>query len=227
MAKSRGADLTRSVEDYLKAIYALTEEGGAAATTDLAAALALAAPSVSGMLKRLAEQGLVVHEPYRGASLTRIGRREALRVLRRHRVIESYLVARLGYTWDTVHAEAERLEHAASDDLVERLAEALGHPDFDPHGDPIPGADGRLAVRRTVPLTEVAVGATVCIARVDTDESDRLRWLAEAGLTPGVRLTVLTRQPFAGPVLVRHGRVEQVVGHELAGQVRCTALAET
>lgn len=223
MPKPRGADLTRSVEDYLKAIYHLTEAGGAAATTDLAEALALAAPSVSGMLKRLAEQGLVSHEPYRGASLTRTGRREALRVLRRHRVIESFLVARLGYTWDTVHDEAERLEHAASDDLVERLAEALGHPDFDPHGDPIPGADGRLAVRRTVPLTEVAVGATVRIAQVDTDDGERLRWLAEVGLTPGVEITVLTHQPFDGPVMLRRGRTQQVLGHELAGQVRCMA----
>jgi DtxR family Mn-dependent transcriptional regulator len=226
MPKSRVGDLTRSVEDYLKAIYHLTESGGAASTTAVADALALAAPSVSGMLKRLAGQGLVTHEPYRGASLTRTGRREALRVLRRHRVIETYLVDRLGYSWDTVHDEAERLEHAASDELVERLAEALGHPAFDPHGDPIPGADGRLVSRRTVPLPEVPVGETVRIAQVDTDDGERLRWFAQAGLVPGARITVVTQQPFAGPLTLRIGRSDQVVGRELASQLRCTSTEE-
>jgi DtxR family Mn-dependent transcriptional regulator len=221
MPKSSAADLTGSVEDYLKAIYQLTEAGDPASTTDLAAGLGVAAPSVSGMLKRLSDQGLVDHEPYRGAALTRLGRREALRVIRRHRVIESYLVDRLGYTWDTVHAEAERLEHAASDDLVERLSAALGHPAFDPHGDPIPGADGRLAPRVTTALTDVADGATVRIARVDADDSDRLRWLAAEGLTPGTTVQVVSRQPFDGPLTLRRGRTSQVIGHELAAQIHC------
>ncbi|MDX2192874.1 MAG: metal-dependent transcriptional regulator [Gemmatimonadales bacterium] len=133
--------LSRSVEDYLKTIYMLSgEERGddAANTSAIAERLHLAAPSVTGMLKRLAEQGLVSYEPYHGVRLSPAGRREAQRVVRRHRLIETYLVAHLGFTWDTVHDEAERLEHAASDDLVERMALALGHPRHDPHGEPIP-----------------------------------------------------------------------------------------
>ena len=111
-------------------------------TSAIAQALELAPPSVSGMIRRLSEQGLLQHEPYRGVELTSEGRRAALRMVRRHRIIEAYLVGMLGYTWDTVHEEAERLEHAVSESLIERMAEALGNPRFDPHGDPIPGPDG-------------------------------------------------------------------------------------
>lgn len=224
MPRSRShapADLTRSVEDYLKAVYHLTEGGDAASTGGLAGELDLAAASVSGMVKRLADQGLLQHEPYKGVTLTRAGRREALRILRRHRLIEAYLVSFLGYTWDTVHDEAERLEHAVSDDLVARLAEALGNPRFDPHGDPIPTADGMIEQRDTVPLTEVAAGETVTIVRVDTEASDRLRWFAAQGLVPGTVVEVVEHQPFSGPVTVRRGRGRQVVGHDLAGQLLC------
>src|SRR5215211_5645318 len=127
--------LTRSVEDYLKAIYRLSPEGRFASTSGIAHLLELSAPSVSGMVKRLSEHGLLEHVPYKGVQLTPEGRRAALRMLRRHRLIEAYLVAFLGYTWDTVHDEAERLEHAVSDTLVERMANAVGNPDVDPHGD--------------------------------------------------------------------------------------------
>src|SRR5690349_5229776 len=136
--------LTRSVEDYLKAIYRLSAAGQPAATSQIANLLELSAPSVSGMIKRLSEQGLLEHVPYKGVQLTAEGRRAALRMVRRHRMIEAYLVEFLGYSWDTVHEEAERLEHAVSDALVERMAAALGHPDVDPHGDPIPAADGSV-----------------------------------------------------------------------------------
>ena len=135
---AEAAPLSRSVEDYLKAIHALNQQGEPAGTKRLARALDLQPGSVSGMVRRLAEGGLVIHERYRGARLTPDGRREALRVVRRHRIIESYLVGRLGYGWDDVHDEAERLEHAASDDLVDRMADALGNPEKDPHGAPIP-----------------------------------------------------------------------------------------
>ena len=214
-------DLTRSVEDYLKTIYHFVESGQAATTTGIAEQLGVAAPSVSGMVKRLAEQGLVVHEPYKGVTLTRIGKREALRMLRRHRLIEAYLVERLGYTWDTVHDEAERLEHAVSDDLVARMAEALGDPRFDPHGDPIPGADGAIEVRATVPLPDIAEGETVTIVRVDTEAGDRLRWFADNGLVPGAVVKVVEHQPFSGPVTVMRGRNRQVVGRDLASQLLC------
>lgn len=217
------ADLTRSVEDYLKAVYRLTEDGVAASTNAIAEELAVAAPSVSGMIKRLAEQGLLEHVPYRGVTLTRAGRREALRVVRRHRLIEAYLVRFLGYTWDTVHDEAERLEHAVSDDLVARMAESLGNPRFDPHGDPIPTAEGRVQVRKTVPLADVEAGESVTIVQVDSEDGDRLRWLAEQGLVPGAIVKVVDHQPFDGPLTVLRGRNRQVVGREMAQQLQCVA----
>jgi DtxR family Mn-dependent transcriptional regulator len=216
--------LTRSVEDYLKAIYRLTDQGEAASTRAIAGALGLSAPSVSAMVRRLADQGLLDHAPYRGVQLTDEGRRAALQVVRRHRLIESYLVERLGYTWDTVHAEAERLEHAASDELVQRMEAALGHPVVDPHGEPIPGVDGSIAVERTdlVPLVEMAAGSTVVIQQVTTSEPERLRYLAAFGLVPGSAVTVVERQPFNGPIALRtpHGR--HTIGYELAESLLCS-----
>lgn len=135
--------LTRSVEDYLKAIWMLSAGGQPAATTDIAERLRLSAPSVTGMVKRLAGQGFVAYAPYRGVQLSPAGRRAALRVVRRHRIIETFLVAQLGYGWEAVHEEAERLEHAASDELVERMARLLGDPALDPHGEPIPARNAR------------------------------------------------------------------------------------
>ncbi len=222
-----GESLTRSAEDYLKAIYHLTTEGAPAGTNELAQALDLAPASVSGMIRRLAEQGLLHHEPYRGVTLTPDGRRIALRMLRRHRLIESYLVAHLGYTWDTVHEEAERLEHAVSDTLVERMAKVLGHPLADPHGDPIPGPDGTLAEVVYVPLSEVATGHEAEIRRVQTSQADRLRYLSSAGLVPGTRVRVMAREPFSGPIRLRVGRREQVVAHELAGMLLCAPMEPT
>ncbi len=217
------ADLSRSVEDYLKTIYHLTEGGDVATTNSIAEQLAIAAPSVSGMIKRLAEQGLLEHERYRGVSLTATGRREAIRMLRRHRLIESYLVERLGYTWDTVHDEAERLEHAVSDDLVNRMAAALGDPAVDPHGDPIPSVDGVITEQETRALPEVPSGETVTIVRVDTEVGEHLRWLADNGLVPGAVVSVVEQQPFSGPVIVRRGRTRQAIGRELAGHLLCVA----
>jgi DtxR family transcriptional regulator, Mn-dependent transcriptional regulator len=221
-AETHRGPLTRSAEDYLKAIYHLTEGGNAASTNELAQVLDLAPASVSGMLRRLAEQGLVEHEPYRGVTLAREGRRVALRMLRRHRLIEAYLVAHLGYTWDTVHDEAERLEHAVSDALVERMAKVLGNPLEDPHGDPIPGPDGALAELVYVPLSDVAPNEEVEIRRVTTSQPDRLRYLGAAGLMPGTRVRVTSAEPFQGPIKLQIGKKEQVIGHELAGMVLCS-----
>lgn len=216
------ADLSRSVEDYLKAIYHLSTSGEAATTSRIAEQLSVAAPSVTGMIKRLAEQGWVEHQPYKGATLTDEGRRAALRIVRRHRLVETYLVQRLGYTWDTVHDEAERLEHVVSDELIARMAAALDDPRFDPHGDPIPTAAGELIDHETVPLSELGVGTVGLIVRVDTESGDRLRWLAGAGLIPGVKLKVVAQQPFSGPLKVRVGkRRAQVLGHDLASQLLC------
>lgn len=213
--------LTTSVEDYLKAIYRLTAGGTPAATRDIAHLLQISPPSVSGMIKRLSEQGLLAHVPYRGVELTDDGRAAALRMLRRHRLIETYLVARLGYTWDTVHAEAERLEHAVSDDLVERMAAALGNPEFDPHGDPIPAADGSIIEHAFTPLVDLPVGTEAVVRRVVTSDAPRLRYLAELGLQPGSTLQVTAREPFEGPITVATDEREQVLGAELAAMLLC------
>jgi DtxR family Mn-dependent transcriptional regulator len=173
------------------------------------------------MVKRLSELGLLEHIPYKGVQLTDAGRRAALRMVRRHRLIEAYLVEFLGYGWDTVHPEAERLEHAVSDTLVERMAAALGHPTVDPHGDPIPEADGSIHELATTALHEVAVGSTVEIRRVDEGDPERLRYLAALGLVPGVTITLVDRQPFGGPVTVDAAGVRHVIGPELAQVVRC------
>jgi DtxR family Mn-dependent transcriptional regulator len=176
------------------------------------------------MLKRLAEGGLIEHEPYRGVVLTIGGRRAALKIVRRHRILESYLMSKLGYDWDTVHEEAERLEHAASDQLVERMAMALGNPRYDPHGSPIPTSGGDIEEPDLVSLDRVAVGRMAELRMVSDTEPERLRYLASLGLKPGTRLEVLARQPFRGPVTLRLVGViprEQVIGYELAASLWC------
>lgn len=213
--------LTRSVEDYLKAIYRLSLNGQPASTSEIAQHLELSPPSVSGMLKRLSEQGLVEHEPYRGVILTVAGRRVALRIVRRHRILEAYLGAFLGYGWEDVHGEAERLEHAVSDLLIERMAAALGNPHLDPHGDPIPAADGTIAELVYTPLTDIPEGETAEIRRVDTSQADRLRYIAGFGLTPGTLALVVDRQPFRGPITVDVGGTQHVLGSEIAGLLLC------
>lgn len=213
--------LTRSVEDYLKAIYQLSPEGRPASTSDIAHLLALSAPSVTGMVKRLSEHGLLEHVPYRGVQLTDEGRRAALRMVRRHRLIEAYLVEFLGYSWDTVHDEAERLEHAVSDIMVERMASALGHPEVDPHGDPIPSADGSIHELACTPLSDIPVGETVEIHRVHESQPERLRYIASLGLRPGVQITVLDRQPFDDLVTIEVGGERHVIGRELGHVLQC------
>jgi DtxR family Mn-dependent transcriptional regulator len=213
--------LTTSVEDYLKAIYRISRGGGPASTSEIAAALGLSAPSVTGMIKRLSDQGLLEHVPYKGAELTAAGRLAALKILRRHRLIESYLVGFLGYSWDSVHEEAERLEHAVSDRLIERMSDALGNPLFDPHGDPIPAADGSIPELSYTALPNVEIGETVELRRVDSNDPDQLRYIASLGLKPGVVFTVTDRQPFQGPVTICLDEKHQVVGFQLAGSLLC------
>lgn len=215
-----GHDRSRAVEDYLKAIRHLQLEWALVSTSALAQHLDRSPASVTNMVKSLAEQGLVEHEPYRGVRLSEEGEREALRIIRRHRVIEAYLIERLGYSWDRVHAEAERLEHAASDELVERMASVLGDPEMDPHGSPIPTAEGEVAEELHPPLSETPVGAIVIVREVSDADEGRLRYLAELGLYPGTRVEVLDREPFEGPILVRIDGQERSLGHGLAKMVR-------
>jgi DtxR family Mn-dependent transcriptional regulator len=217
------APLSRSVEDYLKAIFLLSERGAAASTTDIARELALSPAAVTGMVKRLADSGYLEHEPYRGVLLTATGRAAALAVMRRHRILETYLAERLRYDWASVHAEAERLEHAASDELVERMAEALGEPKYDPHGAPIPTRDGEIESPPYQSLAEVEVGVPVTLRQVGDDDPERLRYLEALGLVPAAALVVTDRQPFGGPITVRvggPGGSERSIGIELAATLR-------
>jgi DtxR family Mn-dependent transcriptional regulator len=216
-------ELTAPVEDYLKVIYEIESAGepddASAGTNEIAETLGIAPASVSGMVRRLAEQGLITHERYRGVRLTEQGRRAALRTIRRHRVIESYLAKALGYPWDRVHDEAERLEHACSDELIDRMASAIGEPTTDPHGHPIPARDGTLAEQHLQQLATVQSGVRVKIERVSDRDGDRLRYLAELGVTPGTVVEVVRREPFEGPITLRIGRVERVIGPALAAHV--------
>jgi len=182
--------LSRSVEDYLKAIYGLSEQGNAASTSAVAEILDVQPASVTGMVKRLAEGGLLEHLPYRGVRLTDSGTREALKILRRHRIIETYLCERLGYAWDDVHDEAERLEHAVSDQLIERMAEALGFPSHDPHGAPIPTESGDIEAIDFTTLSDANPGAALRIRAVGDDHPEHLRAVEALGLLPGARVRV-------------------------------------
>ena len=215
-------ELTGPAEDYLKAVYEieLVGGGGAAATTDIATRLGVAPASVSGMVRRLADQGLLSYERYHGVTLTTAGRRAALRTVRRHRIIESYLANALGYPWDRVHEEAERLEHAASDELIERMAQALGEPTADPHGAPIPTREGAVDERPRHTLAELEEGERARIVEVSDDDPSMLRYLAELDLMPGADLTLLARAPFGGPLTVRLRAGDRIVGQELAAAVK-------
>jgi DtxR family Mn-dependent transcriptional regulator len=214
--------LSRSVEDYLKTIYQLSQGAGEVATTGIAERLEVAPASVTGMIKRMAESGLLEHEPYRGVRLTQEGRKAALAVMRRHRLLETYLITKLGYDWSSVHDEAERLEHAVSDELIERMAFALGDPKYDPHGAPIPTRDGEIERPEYLPLSDVEPGAKVALRQVGDDDSERLRYLKSIGLVPMVEMTVLDKQPFSGPITLRLGTKEtkdRTIGMELAARL--------
>jgi DtxR family transcriptional regulator, Mn-dependent transcriptional regulator len=210
---------TPAVEDYLKTIYQLSPDGEPVGTSAIAERLGIAPGSVTGMLKRLGREGLVEHERYQGASLTPRGRREAIRMIRRHRILELFLVEVLGYTWDQVHEEAERLEHAASDELVDRMAGVLGDPDADPHGHPIPSAGGQLRTADLPKLAELDPGEEAVLRRVSDEDAEALRYLARLDLVPGTRVEVLERTPLRGPLRIRVGSTEQMVGLELAARI--------
>ncbi|MFP4623339.1 MAG: metal-dependent transcriptional regulator [Gemmatimonadota bacterium] len=208
------------MEDYLKAIYQLARGDAPVATSAIADRLGVAPGSVTGMLKRLCQQDLVEHERYQGARLTARGQREAIRMIRRHRVLELFLVEVLGYTWDQVHAEAERLEHAASDALVNRMAAVLGDPESDPHGHPIPSPSGQLRSTPLPTLAELEVGDRAVVRRVSDEDPEALRYMARLNLIPGVTIEVLERAPFAGPLRLRVAEAEELVGVELARRLR-------
>ena len=193
---------SRSVEDYLKAVFSLTRAGGVASTSALAEELAVQPASVTGMVKRLATQGLLEYIPYRGVQLTGEGTRIALRVIRRHRVLETYLTERLGYAWEEVHDEAERLEHTASERLIDAMAEALGDPVRDPHGAPIPTVEGHMEAPALDTLADAPLGTPQVIQSVRDERASELQAMESFGLVPGARVEVTARTP-GQPVSVR------------------------
>jgi len=199
---------TSTVEDYLKQVLLEQERrgGGRVPTGHLAAALAVTPGTVTSMLKTLADSGLVDYEAYGGARLTRSGRQLALRVLRRHRLLELFLVRVVGLDWSEVHAEAERLEHAVSERVVERIDELLGRPEVDPHGDPIPTADGEVGATERATLGEVAAGARARVSRIADQDADFLRLVERLGLRPGVRVRVLSVDAAADALELDLGR---------------------
>jgi DtxR family transcriptional regulator, Mn-dependent transcriptional regulator len=215
-----------AVQDYAKAIYALqTRASGAVSTNDLADRMDVTAASASGMVRKLDDLGLVTHEPYRGVALTPAGERLALEVLRHHRLLELYLAESLDVPWDRVHDEAEVLEHVLSEELEELIANKLGNPTHDPHGDPIPTRDGRIDEGHTASLQELEPGDCGTFVRVSDSDPEMLRYLSDIGIAPGDGLEVIDKQPFHGPLFVRFGADVHALGGTLAHAMRVEVAA--
>jgi DtxR family Mn-dependent transcriptional regulator len=210
-----------AIEDYLKAIHQIAEAsgGGPVQTQALADRLAVSTASVTGMMKKLDQAGLVEHEPYRGVVLTPKGEAIALEILRHHRLLELYLVEQLGMSWEEVHAEADRLEHVISEGLEDRIAAALGQPDRDPHGDPIPARDGTLPADPSRRLIDAAPGAQVQILRVSDRDPRLLRYLAERGLVPGASARVAAVDELAGVITLDVGGADCTLALATAGEI--------
>ncbi len=211
--------VSHAMEDYLKAAYRLKMDGKPATTQLLADELGVSGPSVTNMVKRLDEMRLLRHTRYQGVELTSAGEKIALEVVRHHRLLELYLAETLGYPWDQVHEEAEKLEHHLSDELEARMDSVLGFPTRDPHGDPIPTREGLVPENADLPLAELASGDTAQVIRVSDRDAEQLRYLAELGLIPGARVRVVERLPFDGLTRIEIGGMVHVIGPQLARSV--------
>jgi DtxR family transcriptional regulator, Mn-dependent transcriptional regulator len=212
-------ELTDAIQDYLKEIYKLESAGSRVTTSALAARLGVSPPSATAMLKKLSVLGLVKHERYRGARLTRKGEKVALEVIRHHRLLEQYLSQTLGLPIDALHDEADRLEHALSEELEAHIDRSLGYPTHDPHGDPIPGPDLKLVVSQVMPLSALEPGSKATVSRVPDGDGELLRYLSELKLTPGSRIELREAAPFEGPLTVRVGGADHAISRELAARI--------
>jgi DtxR family Mn-dependent transcriptional regulator len=219
-AKPKVADLSAAVQDYVREIYKLQTESGHVKTSTLAQRMGVAPPSATAMMKKLASQGLVDHQPYHGVRLTRTGERIALELLRHHRLLELYLVRTLDLGIDAVHAEADRLEHALSERLEDRIDKALGSPTQDPHGDPIPDAKLRIVQSKSKRLTELEPGEEATVLRVPDGDGELLRYLASHALVPGQQVQLIKAEPFDGPVTLRADGRETAISRQLGEQIR-------
>jgi DtxR family transcriptional regulator, Mn-dependent transcriptional regulator len=213
------APLSQTAQDYLREIYKLQADSGRAATTALAERVGVSPPSVTSMLKKLATLGLVDHERYRGVRLTSAGEKAAIEVIRHHRLLEMYLAETLGLPIEEVHAEADRLEHALSEELEARIDASLGFPTHDPHGDPIPDANLNIDPGRLRTLGELEPGEQATIRRVPDADEDLLRYLSSLALLPGAAVELVGTAPFGGPVTVLAGGAEHAISRELAAQI--------
>jgi DtxR family Mn-dependent transcriptional regulator len=217
--------ITPAIEDYLKAIYFLQQGDGNVTTSMLGERRGSKPGSVTGMLKKLAEMHLVEYTRYQGVVLTPAGERIALEVIRHHRLLELYLVEALGYSWDEVHEEAEKLEHHISEKLEARIAAHLGNPDVDPHGDPIPSLEGVLPVSNDLRMAKIEVGERARIVRVYDQSAERLRYLADLGLIPGTEIEVTASAPFDGPLTLRIDDQIHVLDRRLARMIEVERVA--
>jgi DtxR family Mn-dependent transcriptional regulator len=212
-------DLSDAIQDYVKEIYKLSASGERATTTAIAKRIGVAPPSATSMLKKLAALGLAEHAPYKGAELTPAGVRIALEVIRHHRLLEQYLAETLGVGIESVHAEADRLEHVLSEELERKIDEALGFPTHDPHGHPIPTAELELDGSAIRSLAALEPGEEATIRRVPDGDADVLRYLADLALVPGGRVRMGGTEPFGGPVRVSVGKAEHAISRDLAAQI--------
>lgn len=213
--------LSQAVGDYLKTIYKLQGDSSVS-TTDIARALDVSSASVTNMIKRLAQMKLVEHESYKGVRLTEAGEKIALEIIRHHRLLETYLKEMLGYSWAEMHEEAERLEHHISEEFEDKIDALLGHPTHDPHGHPIPTRDLQITRTATTPLIHAEPGQPLVIHHVSDADPELLQYLEEIGLLPQNTVEILEKAPFKGPLTLRIGEREQIVGHEVASNVFVT-----
>lgn len=214
------------MQNYLKVIYEILDRRDRATTSAIAGRMGLSSPSVTAMIKRLAELNLVRHAPYQGVTLTRGGKRIAVEIVRHHRLLELYLANSLGVPWDQVHDEAEKLQHAISEDLEVRIAAALGDPSVDPHGAPIPSPDGSVVRIEGVPLPEIGAGETVTVREVSDRNPELLRHLGNLKLFPGTEINVVRVEPLGGPLVIRAGEREYILGREAASEIRVSRTGE-
>ena len=211
--------LSQALEDYLKVIYVLEANGEKATTTAIAQALDVSNASVTNMLKKLAGMNLIVHESYKGAELSPAGKKIALEILRHHRLLELYLKEVMGYSWDEVHEEAEKLEHHISEQFEDRIAELLNHPTHDPHGDPIPSKDGVMPKKATLALHDGELNTLYMVGRVKDQNPELLRYLEKLGVLPGVELTIIEKAPFDGPIAISLAGQSLSIGFAIAQDI--------
>jgi DtxR family Mn-dependent transcriptional regulator len=227
--RAKTDDLSETMRDYLAAIYRLDDreredtDSAYVSTSALAERLDVSAPAVNRMVTKLRESGLLVHEPYQGIHLTDAGKREALKQLRRHRIVEAFLVNVMGFGWHEVHEEADRISRTLSDPLEARMAQMAGNPTTCPHGEPIPSPEGELPPMDDLLLPNAPLKTPLILTRVRTRERDRLEYLAALGLLPGAPLEMINVAPFHGPVQLKVGREYRIIGHNLGLMIRVRA----